>query len=676
MAQELTSKQKKVMEHVRERVSIEGNATIRMPLEAFWDRCSEAYEGLPELPGAVLSRMEYARLTGNDPYSELRENRILPAVQRAVSLILSGNPQVVPIPASADRNDRQSATFAGAVWEEYAERTNQVEKNRRAVLLAAVTGTAVFQTCWNPKAGPKTSTGGGEFSYEGEVDVQVLSPWEFWLDPFADSIDSAQWAATRRLVGLERLESLYPDLKKELQAVALTSSEISTRRTRAFSGSGMNFESIGMEGRADGPKCVQVIDFWSRPSPKFPKGLRVYCAMHGNTSVLLHRESVDNPYVGLHPDGWMELPFDIVSWAPVVGHIWSIGLVGPVMSIQRALNKSSQDIEHVRHLYAHPRPRVSEGSRYAKGLPQNVDEPLVMGPNDAVDYLTPAPINEYVFRHHDNLLEAFGTMIAQSDASQAKAPGEVRTGIAIELLQEKDESVYGPIRERFLRSLSNVAKRYLAFAQAYYTTTRKITTVGVNKAVSVRSFDRADLAGAADLRYMIDTGYGMSRAARRSRIMEDVQMGLLNPMDPMHIREIGKALGTHYYDFLSADFQADWQKAEDIITAIGEPGTEPPSLELDPFADLAVHYSVMRAFTQRPEFLEWEPDQQNTLREYLMQVALAMQEQAMAEAEMNPGDPAEAAGGSKPKEKGQGSPAKPAKTPGQITEAKQQGGMQ
>lgn len=676
MAQELTPKQKKALEYVQDRISLDGNASIRAPLEGYWDQCAQAYEGLPDLPQAVLSRMEYARLFGGQEHTELRENRILPAVQRAVSLILSGSPQVVPIPASADRNDRKAATFAAAVWEEYAERTNQAEKNRRAVLLAAVTGTAVFQTIWNPQCGPKTSTGGGKWTYDGDAEVRVISPWEFWIDPFADSIDSAQWAGTRRMVSLEPMQAMYPALAKELEKIALTSTEVSTRRSRLFSGSAHNFNAIGAESKSTGTKCLDVIDFWSRPTPKHPKGLRILAAIHGATMVLLHPDSIDNPNVGLDPSGWMELPFDLVSWAPTVGNIWSIGLVGPVIPIQRAINRSNQDIDHVRHLYAHPRPRVSAGSRYASGLPQNIDEPLVMETGEAVDYLTAPPIPEYVFRHHEMLLEAFGTMIAQSDASQAKAPGEVRTGIAIELLQEKDESVYGPIRERFLRSLSQLAKRFLIYAQNFYATQRKVTIVGVNRAVNVQSFNRADLKGAADIRYMIDPGYGMSRAARRSRIQEDVQMGLLNPLDPMHVRAIARALDTHFYDFQFEDFNCDWQKAEDDISAMSEPGFDPASIELDPFADHAVHYSVKRAFTQRPEFRQLQPDQQQSIRENLMQIALTIQEQAMQEAAMGAEDPAEAAGGSPEKEKGVGSQPKQPKTQGQITEAKQQGGMQ
>ncbi len=672
--QDLKPKQKDALAYATDRVPLDFESGYRAPLEAVWDNCARYYEGVQAVSQSVFESWDEDRARLFASGEQASENHILPIVQRGVSLVLSGSPEILVVPASPDRNDQQSAILAQAVWQEYAERTRIPEKDRRATLLAAVTGCAIWKTTWNPRGGRKfTET--KPVSYQGEVDVDVCSSWEFDLDPYAMSIEDAQWARHTKLVSLERIGAIYPDLEPLIRARSFALGETVTRRMRMFSGANSWLGStLGMGLTRDEMRGVLVTDFWARPSKKFPKGLRVLYAGSAQDAVLLH-DSVDNPHVGLSDDGWMELPFDQQAWSPPVSSFWPIGLVFPMVPIQRELTASSDDINNNRHLYGHPRMLLHARSKYAsQGVPANMDEPLVINDDELPPaYLSPPPMPEYILANHERLLQALGTVAAQSDASQAKAPGEVRTGVAIELLQERDESVYGPIRQRYLACKSSVARRFLMLAQRFYDTQRTIQRVGVNKAINSYSFQGADLAGAQDIRFIVDSGYGMSRASIRARLQEDLQNGMLNPADPIHVEMIGKALGTSFYEPLYADANVDRQNAEDQITVMSDTTQPPLALVVDPLADHAIHFAKKRAFTQRPEFRELPEDYQANIRENLMQHALLLAQQA--EQEQATMDPAEAGGGSPPKEKGPTNQPAPKKSEGEITDAKQRGGM-
>lgn len=672
--QDLTPKQKDALAYATDRVPLDFESGYRAPLEAVWDNCARYYEGVSAVSQSVFETWDEDRARIFASGEQETENHILPIVQRGVSLVLSGSPEVVVVPASPDRNDQQAAILAQAVWQEFAERTRQAEKDRRATLLSAVTGCSIWKTTWNPKGGRKF-TGTKPVSFQGEVEVEVASSWEFDLDPYAMTIEDAQWARTTKLVSLERIAALYPELESLLKARSFALGETISRRSRMFSGSNAWLgSSLGMGLTRDEMRGVLVTDFWARPSKKFPKGLRVLYAGNAQDGILLHQE-IKNPHVGLSDDGWMELPFDQQAWSPPISSFWPIGLVFPMVPIQRQLAMSSDDINTNRRLYGHPRMLLHAKSKYAsQGVPADMDEPLVVNDDELPPaYLSPPPMPEYVLVNHERMLQALGTVAAQSDASQAKAPGEVRTGVAIELLQERDESVYGPIRQRFLAAKSSVARRFLMLAQSFYDTQRTIQRVGVNKAINSYSFQGADLAGAQDIRLVVDTGQGMSKVGVRARIQEDLQNGTLNPADPIHIEMIGKALGTSFYEPLYADANVDRQNAEDQITVMSDTSHPVVPIMVDPLADHAIHFAKKRAFTQRPEFRELPEDYQANLRENLMQHALMLAQQA--EQEQAAMDPGEAGGGSPPKEPGQGSAPKPKKSEGEITDAKQRGGM-
>lgn len=672
--QDLSPKQRDALAYAVDRVPLDFETGYRAPLEAVWDNCARYYEGVQAVSQSVFETWDEDRARLFASGEQAVENHILPIVQRGVSLVLSGSPEIVVVPASPDRNDQQAAILAQAVWQEYAERVRMPEKDRRATLLSAVTGCAIWKTTWNPKAG-KRFHDAKQKTFQGEVEVDVCSSWEFDLDPYAMTIEEAHWARHTKLVSLERIAAIYPEWEAFLKARSFALGETISRRSRMFSGSNSWLGShLGMGVSRDEVRGVLVTDFWARPSKKFPKGLRILYAGSGENAVLLH-PTIDNPHVGLSDDGWMELPFDQQAWSPPISSFWPIGLVFPMVPIQRELSASSDDINNNRHLYGHPRVLLHEGSKYAsQGLPANMDDPLIVGQDELPPaYMQAPPMPEYVLVNHERLLQALGTVAAQSDASQAKAPGEVRTGVAIELLQERDESVYGPIRQRFLAAKSSVARRFLMLAQANYDTERTIQRVGINKAINSYSFQGSDLAGAQDIRFIVDSGYGMSRASIRARLQEDLQNGMLNPADPIHVEMIGKALGTSFYEPLYSDANVDRQNAEDQITVMSDTSQPIVPIVVDPLADHAIHFAKKRAFTQRPEFRELPEDYQANIRENLMQHALFLAQQA--EQEQATMDPGEAGGGSPPKEKGPTNQPAPKKSADEITSAKQQGGM-
>lgn len=662
----LRGKQKEAMAFVDRRVDASTNTRTRSPMEQYWDTCAAYYEGSHNY--STLFSIDYADYTSQGDDDNLAENRILPMVQREVSTLLSGKPQVVAVPEGADFKDRLASRIAKEGWEEFVKRKKMDKRWRTAVLGATITGTSAFKTCWDPR-----------LNDTGDVRAEPFTCWEFWVDPYCVDIDDAQWAATHKMYGLEKVQAMFPELREELKARAHPIGETWHRRHRLFSATGRMYAgALNAKDNTRAELGIMVTDFWARPSKQFPKGLRVLTAGESNNRLLLHKE-IDNPYVGMAEEGFMELPFDVVIHTEAMDSIWGIPLVGPLMSLQQELNQSVRDTARIRRRFARPRPVVDSESRYAgEGLPTMMDELLVV----AKDEIPPRFMEqaqfpmEFMLNQRATLLEAMGTIAAQSEATQAKNPDGVRTGVALEELIERDQSVKAPIRTGIIEAMSNVARRWMLLTQKYQTAPQTVRRVGLDASVSVSSFKGADLKGCNNIVFVLDESAGLTRADKRRWLEERVNLGLIDPMNPEDKNIIARMLEDGSIEEANEDWNIMQRKAERQLEQMTSMENKPFVIPPEEDEDHMVFWQTFTRFKNKPAFLELETPWQNALRDaieiraHLIKQAHEAEKFAQAMAGGQPGN-----GGSPPKEPGVASQPAPKATKDDVIAGNQLGGM-
>jgi hypothetical protein len=122
------------------------------------------------------------------------------------------------------------------------------------------------------------------------------------------------------------------------------------------------------------------------------------------------------------------------------------------------------------------------------------------------------------------------TISAQSEVSQSQVPTGVRSGIAIQALQEKDMSVMGIPVEELEDSWKLVSQDLLTLTDVYIDTPQMLTIYGEFSGADVMVHKGSDIKGNTRVRVAPGSMMPKSKAEQQSRVMDLMQVGALNPM--------------------------------------------------------------------------------------------------------------------------------------------------
>ncbi len=673
-----TEREHEVLKLVSTAFDPEERDTWKYPFERQWFTAVAFYEGIQHVYWNEISR-QLEKHPAPSWRRHFISNYVSPTVQRGVSMIMGAMPKVTVAPASEDRSDRDAADLSRNIWNAYWLEEELDEKAYDAMFIAAITGNAFIKVTFDPNAGLLIGTGSrGQPLHEGRVRWDILNPWQVFIDPSVKSIDESSWMIQETVKPLDVIRREYPERGQFVQA----DKDASTRNWmhRRL----LNLTSAGGQTAAtqtrEYERSATVREFWMRPTDRYKKGLHVIYA----GDVILNPWSMTNPGVGMDDRKIMEIPIFQASWAPALNRFWKIGLVEPLVPIQRELNATRSQIVENKNMCSRPKWLVPKGSGVPDGaLTSEPGERVPYNPNFPAPAPMPiSPLPQYVFNLDQWLKEDWQAIAAQSDVTQGNVPSDLRSGHGIQLLQEKDESVYAPIRRRFWQvTLTRAAQATLLLMQKNYKEERTAKLLGVNSRWRIFQFSGADLTGNTDIRYVLDTGLGQSRSARMASVREVVETAGLDMTDPSIQRRVLMLMESNALEEFVADLTVDEHEAEAELAAMTHPEIGEPTLVMaKPWQNHAVHARVKGNFRKGAEYRELVAKYPEI--EYALTLNLEGDEQlgvigheGYMQREQEAQMQMQAAMQSTPAPKGQPSPPKRPPTQDQMIAAKQIGGM-
>lgn len=532
-------------------------------------------------------------------------NKILPGVERAMSSLRSIEPEPSVAPAGPELRFRDAARTAVKLWQSFAQESKTVRKFKKACLHAVVTGNAFAKVTWNPQLGPVTMEYKGEKLHEGRVDLRIVSPWSIFLDPVAQDLETTSWIAEESIWPVPWVRKMWPDRGKFVTADRSSSSIRAWRDRNLLTLSSRFGSHASLGGLKSRDVSVTVVELWMRPNDTYPEGLHVIMA---NDVMLNHQNGYRNPYVGLCEDGFLEIPYVHFPYYDGLNRLWGTGWVPNQTPIQREINNRTNIIaEHIQ-LTTHSPWIVPKGH----GIP---DEAFLPRPDARMEWsgIGPAPyradipqLPQQVFQSKEDLKADFDEAGAQSEATKGEAPGQVRTGIGIQALQARDQTVRKNPRDNYFAFLEDVGRAYLILNQAFATEERTAKLLGPDGEWEVFNWKGTDLTGATELHMTVDSALGNNMIERRAILLEWVNMGLLQPMvDPYDRELIMKLMQSKSLD------KALWHKtlvarqAErhiSLMTRIGPNGEPPLRIAVQPYWNIQKHWEVKNDFRSTSEY--------------------------------------------------------------------------
>ena len=420
-----------------------------------------------------------------------------------------------------------------------------------------------------------------ETVYEGEIGVEVLSPFELYLLG-GKTPSEAHSAIKVKGYTKEYIEDRWgKELAKDLKPDAKADIEIGN----------------GRKSKDEKGDLIILKQLYVRPTNALPGGLY---KVWSQGKVL---------YQGDFPYEHGELPFAKFGGLKIPGSTYDASLLFQLIPLQKELNKTISQIVEYKNLTL--RPQMISPVNALRTRPTSK-------PGQVIEYEwrpgMPAPawrelnnIPQYVFTHIDQVLQRLNDVSGQHEASQGRTPTGARSGDMLSLLLERDDSRMGLMIKDMERAMSRAYRQMLRLAQQFYTESRTLEIRGSAGILETKVFAAADLAGAKDIRLSPGTMIPKSKAFQADELRMLLDAGHISPQEYMQMSEFGGSAE------LAAQWEADRKKQQREIDAIKRDEQIAPPTEFD---DHGAHLDVLDLYLKGIEFESLPEEQQMALMEH------------------------------------------------------------
>jgi hypothetical protein len=573
---------------------------------------------------------------GDKPRYRVRlvSNQIAPNTLGLLSRLVKSKPEFFATPSQASFEAQKATEVAENLLDYWWDAFSLTEKREEAMMWSIICGNGFWKITWDDKKGPGmkvmkdpmgnpivdplveyyfrenlNASGIDEALFEdqvfqGEIKVDVLSPFDVLLDDSAQVFEDCKFAFC--------IHPMTPDEIFERYGIRLKSNAVNKYPDETLPGVFGNSDARTKEN-------VRIVYYgYFLPGDKYPDGR--FVVFTKDPSVVLY----DAPW----PYPFEQLPLVKFPGMRVPGQLWDSSVVEQAIPLQKELNRTLSQMIEYKNLTLKPQMLAPVGS-----LRQRItDEPGAIFEYNPVAGKVPESIPlpglpGYVFDHLQDLgarlREAFGL----NEVMDGGVPPNVEAGIAIDLLQEAATDRLAPQITLMEKTLERAGNLMLQLAQKYYTEPRTMIITGSGSKPKVKRFEDADLIQGVTLKVEAGSGLPRTRAGRQARVMQLLQMGVLSPtkaykyLDMADFRGLQmqyeadeeQALREHERLFSGSiiNEQAAKQANEQLMMSMMQGGEiDPEMLEqsveagLQPlaFENKAVHLEVHSQFMKSAEF--------------------------------------------------------------------------
>ena len=472
---------------------------------------------------------------GEKPRYRVRlvSNQILVGSQSLLAKYTKTKPQMFATPGSASDHELKAAQMADRLLEYWWSEFNLEMKMKEALLWGIVAGQGYWKISWDDQAGKPLNfvldpfgnpiidkglqdaftTSLAQYGiqpqkttvYVGEIKVEVVSPFDVYLDPVPSTFEECRYAFCRHHLDPDEVKARW-GYTGEPDAIATTPDS-----TLPFGQKDIN--------DSKNVKCVWT--GYIKPSPSMPSGRYVVWT---DKTILQ-----DGPW----PYPFEDLPLVKFPGLRVPGQVYDSSVVEHAIPLQKELNRTLSQLIEYKNLTLKPRVWSPTGSL---GQQRITDEPGVIYQYNPQFGMKPEPENPpslpgYVFEQLADINQRLDNVFSIREVTEGTLPNNVEAAVAIDLLQEMATDRLAPTIQEIEKGVQRAGNIMLKLGQTYYIEPRLLKIRGSGSSVQAKKFTQADIQGDFDVIVEAGSGLPRTRAGRLTRIMQFVQMGII----PIHM---------------------------------------------------------------------------------------------------------------------------------------------
>lgn len=502
---------------------------------------------------------------GDKPRYRVRlvANQIAPHSHALLARLVKSKPQFYATPGQSSYEAMKATEIAESLLEYWWDYFSLSSKREEAMLWAIICGNGFWKISWDdhigssvkvmtePESGQpivnpliehffkqrleQAGLNAADFEqevFEGDIKVDVLSPFDVLLDDSAKVFEDCKYAICVHPMSPEDIFKRY--------GVKLKADSVNEYPDETLPGVFGNLENKSK-------KSVRTVFVgYFLPSPKYPDGR--YVVFTKKPDIVLY----DAPW----PFPFKKLPLVKFPGVRVPGQLWDQAVVQDAIPLQKELNRTLSQIVEYKNLTLKPQMLAPVGS-----LRQRMtDEPGAIFEYNPVAGRVPEAIPlpglpPYVYDHLQDLGARLKDLFGLNEILQGDVPPNVEAGVAIDLLQEAAVDRLAPQILMMEKSLELAGNLMLELAQKYYQEPRMLMLSGVGSKPKIQRFESADVLAGIGVKVETGSGLPRTRAGRQARVLQMLQMGIISPAKAY------KYLDMADFKTLQAQFQADEDQA-------------------------------------------------------------------------------------------------------------------
>lgn len=533
-------------------------------------------------------------------------NKILPTIQNRLARLCKNPPKYDVRPESNGNEDKEAARLGAQVLAAIWDRQHLNEKRIPLYMWVQQAGHAYGKVSWDVSLGELMPDMGGGAEFEGDVAVNVVSPFEIFPNPQAKSFEEAlrTWIIEAKVRPLDYFRLHYPEkghLIKEEDAWLLSA----MYEGRVNSLIARNQSQGGMQEQMK--NCAIELTKYEAPSKEHPEG-RMIVAANG---ILL----CDKPL----PLG--EIPFARFDDIPVGGKYYPEAVITHLRPIQDQYNelmrrKAAWIRKFVAGKYAVPRGANLGEETLHNGESEVIEFDVV--PN-AIDSGRPSAVQvpslpQWVFQEEERLDKVFNDISGISEVSRGTIPSASIPAIGMQLLTEQDDTRIGVMTEQHEHAWARIGSLILKAVERGYTLKRKLKIAGPDLAYTVREFSGEMLRGNTDAYVIRGSTLPGSKTLKRQEILNAFNMGLLgDPADPKVKEKVLSLIEFGDTNGIWRDYALTMAQTKKVIKAIeeGQP------IEMVEFDNHALWLQELNAYRLGDKYDSLDPEKKGVLLEVM-----------------------------------------------------------
>lgn len=544
-------------------------------------------------------------------------NYILPLYRSLLSRMLRMKSTVTVEPTTSSDRDKAAAKVGGEAIEDFWQNANKRNpflcvKTVGMMLILKILfqnilaiGTGYLKPVFNPKTKSKAFLNDEIIEGEiGEVEAHVVSAFNLYMDPLR------RYCIERTIRDVDEIEDLY-GVKIKAQA-DIAEEDVQKRITALMEGNGQ----IKIENSAT------VFEYWQIPNKEYPKG-RLF--IFTDKEIIL---DVDLPeeYKG-------RLAYHEFEYLDILLSPYAQGMIEQLISLQEEYNFTITRLASYKKWMA-GKVMIPRRAKISTKWDDEVGQMIFYESGHGVPtYQNPPSPPAFLMEDLVRIRKDMEDIAGAHDAAMGRLPQDVKSGVAIENLNELDNSQMAPNLMTLEQKLAFFTEMVLDIMQYRYTEKRFVELTGDLYGAEVKSFKGSDLNTNRRIRVTLGSSLPTSKDTRQKYILDLEARGFINKQKARELLEFGDVEGIYH--------SVDESLAKMENQALVKGGQ---NVKAEQWEDHAVHAGVHTNFMKTSDFFKLSDPLKEAFKAHLVEHQNFLRAEMQAASAGQGGAPAPAGG--------------------------------